>query len=166
MFEYSFAEYAAQSENQPLLLRLWLNWLLLINVIPALLFIKHVQARWILAAFVVMMALGMPLGLTFGFSKVLAIPHLVVWIPLLIYLGQQWRGDHLYDTPIFKGWIALVIATNLTSLVFDVRDTVGFALGDRAPIKASMSDIPYWTFAAVAIALAALYYYLRRPRAN
>ncbi len=162
MFEYTFAEVSQQSDAQPLLLSLWLNWLTAVNLLSVLFVLRRVQARWVLGAYVVMIALNIPLALMFGFGKALAIPHLLVWVPLIYYLAQEWRYQRLQDSAIFKTWIAAVMATNLISVVFDLRDAAQFLAGDTAPIKADMADVPYITFAAIIASLIALFVYLRR----
>ncbi len=166
MFEYTFAEFSQQSADQPVLMTIWLRWLVLVNIIPALIFVRQVQARWVLGAVAFIAVVNVPLGMMFGFGKALAIPHLIVWIPLIIYLAQEWRNGQIKNTPIFKGWIAAVMITNLISVIFDIRDGTQFLLGDTEPIKVSTSDIPYVTFAAIIVALAALFIYLRRPARN
>lgn len=166
MFEYTFADTAAQSAAQPLILTLWLRWLLLINFLPALIFIRHTQARWTLAALLIMLAINTPLSLMFGFGKVLALPHLLVWIPLLAYLAQEWKSDRLSPAPAFRIWIAAVMATNLISVVFDVRDSALFLSGDHAPTIADPTNIPYITFAVIIVSLGALVGYLRVPSSH
>lgn len=162
MFEYTFAEYSQQSAAQPLAMTIWLRWLLLINFLPALIFIKQLQARWVLAALIAMLAMNTPLGLMYGFSKVLALPHILVWVPLLIYLAQEWRAQRLLPSVLFRTWIGLVMATNLISLVFDVRDGFQFLLGDRTIVMADPASIPYFSLGAIAIVLAGLFAYIHR----
>ena len=162
MFEYTFEQLSQQSDAQPLAMIIWLRWLVLVNLIPPLFFLRHMPARWVLGAMIFITAVNLPLGMMFGFSKVLAIPHLIVWIPLVIYLAREWRDNKLHDTAIFKSWIMAVMITDLISVVFDIRDAVFFLRGDTGIHTADISDIPYATFAAVIVALAALFFYIRR----
>ena len=162
MFEYTLAEYSLQTDAQPLVLQLWLNWLLFVNIIPSLFFLRHPQARYVLLAVVVMLAFNVPLALTFGFGKVLALPHIIVWVPLVLYLLRQWRARQIADLPLLKAWLLAVIGTNVISLVFDIRDAFLFIAGDRSIIKADVSDIPYLSFAVIALALIGIVIYLRK----
>ena len=162
MFEYTLEQVSQQSDAQPLALTIWINWLVLVNLVPPLFFLRQMQARWVLGAMIFVTAVNIPLSLVFGFSKALAIPHLIVWIPLVIYLAREWRDNRLHDTPIFKSWIMAVMITDLISVVFDIRDAAFFLGGDTGIHTADISDIPYATFAAVIVALAALFFYIRR----
>ena len=165
-FTYTLAELMQQSDAQPLLLSLWLDWLIFINLVPPLFFIRHLQARWVLYATLIMLALNFPLSLMFGFSKILALPHILVWTPLIAYLAYQWKYNLLPERPLLKGWILLLMITNLISLVFDFRDGFQYLfLDDRGIILADISDIPYKSFGAIIIALAiTLTYSLRRRK--
>ncbi len=64
-----------------------------------------------------------------GFSRVLAIPHLLLWGPLEVFLAVR-----LAAVPQGSGewWLALtVFAINGISLFFDVYDTVRWWRGER-----------------------------------
>ncbi|MEM1139083.1 MAG: hypothetical protein AAGH45_04300 [Pseudomonadota bacterium] len=68
-----------------------------------------------------------------GLSKVLAIPHLIFWIPLHGYI--VWRlffqegGPAIGSTEYVYGLIVLVV--NTISLLFDVYDTAEWAKGKK-----------------------------------
>lgn len=57
-----------------------------------------------------------------GFSRIMAISHLILWTPLLFLLVPQLGTP--YATTLF--------AINAISLVFDVRDARAWVKGDRA----------------------------------
>lgn len=79
MLSYNAAEILDQVSQQPLILKLWLYWLIFINFIPALYFSrKYKAARPVLAAILFVFAVNLPLMFMTGFSKLLALSHLLV----------------------------------------------------------------------------------------
>lgn len=71
-----------------------------------------------------------PVLINGGLSKVLALPHLVLWGPLVIILGVKLAGGGLTGA---EWWLALaVFVVNGVSLFFDVYDTREWWRGNRA----------------------------------
>lgn len=67
-----------------------------------------------------------------GYVKLLGLPHLIIWVPVVVFLmAQQTRGD-MPNWPRRIIWF--VIAVLCVSLVFDFVDTVRWVLGERAPL--------------------------------
>jgi len=65
-----------------------------------------------------------------GFSKVLAIPHLVFWAPLQVIL--LYRYFTVPDMSNFEqNYILVVLIINGVSLVFDIFDTKEWLRGNR-----------------------------------
>lgn len=65
-----------------------------------------------------------------GLSKVLAIPHLIFWIPLHVYLIHRYMT--VPDVSGFEqNYILLLLVINGISLVFDVYDTKEWKNGNR-----------------------------------
>lgn len=66
----------------------------------------------------------------FGYVKLLGLPHLIVWTPLVIYLVAQIRRS---DMPVWpRRVMAVVVVTILISLAFDYVDVIRYALGERS----------------------------------
>jgi hypothetical protein len=64
-----------------------------------------------------------------GFSKLLALPHLIVWVPLLIYV--IWRlSNHDVTWIEFSYGLALLMINGL-SVLFDTVDTWRWFKGER-----------------------------------
>lgn len=65
-----------------------------------------------------------------GFSKVLAIPHLILWGPLQVILTIRY-----FTVPSLsefeQSYILVVLIVNGISLVFDVYDTLEWKRGNR-----------------------------------
>jgi hypothetical protein len=109
-------------------LQAWIAWLGLVNG-ASVLFLRHVQARWVLAAFAAAVILMATLYELNGFNRLVGLGHVVFWTPLVVYLALQ--RPKLEARSAFGAWVAIVIATNSGSLVIDYLDVVRYVLGDR-----------------------------------
>ena len=116
--------------NQALVLRLWVFWLMIVNTASLLFVFRHVPARWVLLAWAINMPLMNYLYETYGFVRLIGLSHVLVWTPVLIYLGRQWRS---FDRrTLFGAWVTVLIVTNGISLAFDYIDVVRYFAGDGA----------------------------------
>jgi len=67
-----------------------------------------------------------------GYVKLLGLPHLVFWIPTVVFLtAQQSRGDM---TIWPRRIIWLIMTVICISLAFDIIDVVRWVLGERVPL--------------------------------
>jgi hypothetical protein len=67
-----------------------------------------------------------------GYVKLLGLPHIILWTPLVWYLWQQTKR---VDMPIWPRRIMMVImAMFVLSLVFDYVDVARYVLGERTPV--------------------------------
>lgn len=64
-----------------------------------------------------------------GWGKVLAVPHLVVWPPLLLFAARRMSEPHVSRRE--KIYAFIVLAVNGVSLVFDIVDAWRWARGER-----------------------------------
>ncbi len=118
---------------QPAWVGIWLNILLLgAFVLPvALLFWRasRMAGIWSLAAAVLS---GVSVTWMFnqlGYVKLLGLPHLIFWGPLLVYLWDQIRRA---DMPLWPRRIMSVVMVVIAiSLAFDVVDVLRYILGER-----------------------------------
>lgn len=121
--------------QQPAWIGYWLNWLLfggLVLPLALLIWRKTRIAAVVTAASTIASVLGvMWLFDKMGFVKLIGLPHIVFWTPVVVYLATILRAP---DTPIWpKRIIAVVLATILISLAFDITDVLRYAFGERAP---------------------------------
>lgn len=66
-----------------------------------------------------------------GYVKLLGLPHLILWVPIVVFLmAQQARGD-MPNWPRRIIWF--ITAIICISLVFDFIDVVRWILGESAP---------------------------------
>jgi hypothetical protein len=115
--------------EQPFWLQLWIGWIALVNL-ASLAFLKRVEARWVLGAFVTSAAVMSVMYAQLGWVRMLGLAHVVVWGPLLVYLLSRWV--ELPRVGAFAVWIRTLFLTNLASLIVDLVDVVRYALGDRS----------------------------------
>ena len=161
MFEYTYAEGVEQLAALPLGIFLWLRWLMLVNL-SSLFLVRRVQARWVLAAmlFIIVANRGLLMAGS-GVVKLLSIPHLVVWLPLLPYLAMQLRSGQVDIRKPFGIWCLVVLLSDLVSVVFDLRDGAQYLLGDRAVMTPDpTAGLPVPTLLVIAASLAALVAYV------
>lgn len=118
---------------QPAWVGIWLNILLLgAFVLPvALLFWRASRMAGLLSLIAAVLS-GLSVTWMFnqlGYVKLLGLPHLIFWGPLLVYLwGQSKRAD----MPLWpRRIIYVVMVTIAISLAFDSVDVLRYALGER-----------------------------------
>ncbi len=121
--------------QQPQWVQIWLNILLLgAFVLPAVLLIwRQTRVAGIVSLIVSATAAYGVVWLydRMGYVKLLGLPHLFLWTPLVIYLVGQFRRDDLPQIP--RVVLGAVIATLLISLAFDFSDVIRYILGERVP---------------------------------
>lgn len=114
--------------NQTPILVAWVTWLMIVNTASILFAGRHVEARWILAAWLVNFALMSGLFAAFGFTRILGLSHVLVWTPLLVYLWRRSSGAPAGSA--FTTWILALFVSNAVSLLFDYVDVARYLLGD------------------------------------
>jgi hypothetical protein len=121
---------------QPAWLGIWLNVLLLgAFVLPLVLLIWKASRKAGIISFVASMVASFAIQMMFnamGYVKLLGLPHVVLWVPVVVFLlGQQRRSD----MPVWpRRIIWLIIATLCISLAFDIVDVARYVLGERASL--------------------------------
>lgn len=110
---------------------IWVFFILVPANFSGLLFLKYDTGFW-----VAVLGIGgiMPnlvfLYLNGGMSKVLAVPHLIFWIPLHIILGILWATKS--DMSSFEqNYLLTIFTINTISLAFDFYDANEWRKGKR-----------------------------------
>lgn len=110
----------------------WVAWMMVCGFASVLFARRHRPARIVLLVFVATMVLGSVIFMIVPNIHLLGIAHLVLWIPLLIYLLQREVRTESFDPRSAYGvWVGLLMATMVVSLVFDVRDLILVATGAK-----------------------------------
>ena len=102
--------------QQPLLVSVWVFWLMLINV-ASIGFWSEALAKIIFVTFMLSAMLMMGLYSKFGFEKILGLGH-ILWIPLLVYLLME-LSTTSHD---FKNYLIVLLMSITVSLAFDIVD--------------------------------------------
>jgi hypothetical protein len=97
-------------------MKAWLAWMFAANFCSVF-FLRHVVARWVLAAMAANVLSMQLLFRLYGTGHHLSLPHVVFWTPLLIYIFFR-RNTLLARSP-FGVWCVIVFMTDLASLVLD-----------------------------------------------
>ena len=119
--------------QQPAWVGIWLNVLMVCAILlPLSLFIWRLSrssATAILIANVLSFAgINWMYG-QLGYVKLLGLPHVVFWTPIVILLMIKMRKDDMPEWP--RGIMAIVTIAMLISLAFDYTDVARYLLGER-----------------------------------
>lgn len=66
-----------------------------------------------------------------GFSRLMALPHVLIWTPLMVIVGGFLADLALVDGA-WRVYLTVLLVVDLVSLVFDWRDLWAWWRGDRA----------------------------------
>ena len=118
---------------QPLPIIIWVFVLMLMNTL-SIVFLKRVEARWVLAAWI-SNGIFMPVLLSqFGYTRILGLSHVVFWTPLLIYLWTRRKNWNVSGSLAGK-WLLGLFIVNMMSLFVDYLDVIRYLLGDHAVLS-------------------------------
>ncbi|MBW4972500.1 hypothetical protein KZZ08_02665 [Roseovarius mucosus] len=113
----------------PLWVQLWVALILVPVNAASLFFISHPAGAW-LATMAVggMLCNGVLMLIERGFSKVMALPHILIWTPMLGLILWLLTQD---ITPTYRNYLVILLAVNVFSLILDVIDSRKWLSGDR-----------------------------------
>lgn len=113
----------------PLWVQLWVALILVPVNAASLFFVTQPAGAWLaLMAVGAMLCNGVLMLVERGFSKVMALPHVLIWTPMLgliLWLLTQDIADG------FRTYLLILLAVDVFSLIFDVIDTRKWLSGDR-----------------------------------
>lgn len=73
---------------------------------------------------------------TLGYVKLLGLPHVVLYTPVVIYFFSRLRSGEL---PKYASWIMWAsLGIILISLAFDYTDVARYILGERTPLPGTL----------------------------
>ena len=127
-------DYIAQ---EPIWLQAWIYWMVVVNT-ASFLFLKQIEARWVLAAWIGNLIFMILLYENVGYVRLLGLSHVIFWTPLLVYLFR--RRDKLSGAT--GVWLRILMATLALSLVVDYVDVARYVMGDREPSQIHREGLP------------------------
>ena len=114
----------------PLWVRLWIVLALGGVNLGAFLLTHTPTGYWAAWCTVLVLVMNSPILLVQrGWGKALAIPHLVVWIPLLGFVAFHLGADDITSTELY--YALALFTVNGTSIVFDLVDSWRWLQGER-----------------------------------
>ena len=90
----------------------------------------RLEARVTLLTMAVVVPMMLWLYGLFGYQRILGLPHVIFWTPLVVFFWMrrdQWRVQETFGDK----WIAAVFTVMCISLVIDYADIVRYFLGHR-----------------------------------
>lgn len=109
--------------------RIWNVWLVGVNMV-CLYFIQHVEAQVVLATTLIAVVGQGVIYNRIGFTRVLGITH-IMWVPMFAWMGT--RLEAIAAQPDLATWLAVLLATNVGSMIIDATDVRRYFRGERAP---------------------------------
>jgi hypothetical protein len=112
--------------------QMWMNWMLAIFALSIIFVWKYKGARWVLLAFLLSMPVGYFIFQATQDPWLLGIPHILLWLPLAIYLiAVELKRPEVRLPSIYGVWLMILLGTIAISLVFDFRDVFQVLSGSR-----------------------------------
>jgi len=116
--------------RMPLWVQIWVVFILVPVNMASLAFLFQPMGIWVAFLANIAMMMNLPVMIIDrGFSKMMALPHLVPWSVLIgILLFVRPEGSEAYSAYL---WVLLCV--NAVSLLFDFPDALKWFRGDRKP---------------------------------
>ena len=109
----------------------WMGLLGAVNFIAPLAFLGTIEGKVILVSFILSAGLMMGIAARAGFGRLMGMGH-APWFLALPWLVTRMEGAD--PATAFGIWLWAVLVIDGVSLVFDVRDALRFAMGNRDPV--------------------------------
>jgi len=129
----TFAEAAFM---QPGWVQIWLVWLMVVLIAAPLILLLSPTTRrvaiWTIISHIPVFIAVPMMYQEMGYVRLLGLPHLIFWFPLLILLIRRIQTDGIRAP--FRQVLWILAATLAICLLFDASDTIRYLLGERAPL--------------------------------
>tara|TARA_R100000656_G_scaffold67844_1_gene51313 strand:- start:122 stop:529 length:408 start_codon:yes stop_codon:yes gene_type:complete len=111
----------------PQWVQLWMNWMILVLGVGAIVFsIFKVEARWLLLAMLLTVPATMMMGVYVGWNGLWGLTHILLWTPVVIYMAR--RLSLIEVRSVYGAWYVLALGTMVISLIFDIKDVGQYLL--------------------------------------
>ena len=125
--KYVFLDIWGSFRSLPLCVRVWVG-LILVPVNMAAIVLITEPGSYLIPVLAIggMMPNAVLMFVERGFSKAMALSHVILWTPLLILLAIDIKTNS-----IFADYLMVLFAVNLISICFDLKDSRDWLKGDR-----------------------------------
>ncbi|MDX1558978.1 MAG: hypothetical protein R3193_08735 [Marinobacter sp.] len=114
----------------PAWVQVWVASILIPVNAVSFLFLDTESGRWISVAAILVLATNYPIMLASrGMSRLLSVPHLLIWVPLELALVDRVFTKDLQGPELYL--VLAVLLMNGISLVFDFHDSWRWIRGER-----------------------------------
>ena len=111
----------------PQWVQLWMNWMILVLGVGAIVFsIFKVEARWLLLAMLLTVPATMMMGVYVGWNGLWGLTHILLWTPVVIYMAR--RLSLIEVRSVYGAWYVLAMGTMVICLIFDIKDVGQYLL--------------------------------------
>lgn len=111
--------------QQPMWVQIWVNILGAVNF-AAIFFWRSLLARIVLVAIILSAISMVYLHSQYGYVRLLGLPHIVLWTPMLIYF---WKEMPKLEPSRLLTYLRVLTTVNFISLLFDYVDVTRYFLG-------------------------------------
>lgn len=109
----------------------WIGLLVLVNGLVPIFLFASLEAKVVLAAFLLAGGIQMAIFGFLGFVRLLGLGHIIAWIPLLVWIAS--RLPEIGAASALGRWLLAVLILDGVSLAIDVADVVRYLRGEREP---------------------------------
>lgn len=117
------------------IVKVWMNWMALVLFASVVFMWKHKPARFVFVAMLATLAVVLYIWHLSKNVHLFGVAHILIWFPLAIYLSAEVlsKKGREFNRPrkAFFTWICLLVATIITSLIFDIRDIYMVIMGTK-----------------------------------
>jgi hypothetical protein len=114
--------------------KIWMDWMMIIFLSSLIFVYRRLSARFILASLILSMPIAIWIFETTKSPHLIGVAHIVVWLPLFIYLVKTEIVGKIETLKSTYGiYLILLLSTIVISLFFDIRDAILIALKMKDP---------------------------------
>ncbi len=114
--------------------KIWMDWMMIIFLSSLIFVYRRLSARFIFASLILSMPIAIWIFETTKSPHLIGIAHIVVWLPLAIYLVKAEVVEKIEKIKSPYGiYITLLLSTIVISLFFDIRDAILIAFDMKDP---------------------------------
>jgi len=115
--------------------KIWMDWMMIIFLSSLFFVYRHLSARFIIASLILSMPIAIWIFQTTKSPHLLGVAHILVWLPLSIYLVKTEIIGKVESLKSPYGvYLILLLSTIVISLFFDIRDALLIALDLKDPL--------------------------------